>query len=332
MVLPVLPECLAGFTHSEATIFMAHRFCGPDLDISGHDPQSLRQVLAQLRKRRYDLISIGELFRRLRAREPLERAVAFTIDDGYYDAGQIAAPIFAEFDCPVTVFVVTDFLDGKLWMWWDKIAYIFEETKRTEISARLGKEHFRFRLESAAAREGWRTLAGRCYAASDEDRQACINELSAMAGVALPSGAPARFRPLTWDEARALERKGISFGPHTLTHAVLSTISAEQSEHEIAGSWQRLRTEVSRPIPIFCYPGGELTSFGEREIATMDRMRLWGAVTGEPGNIRSESFRDSTDQWYRVPRHMYQDTLPSVLQCVSGVETLKTRLRAKLTN
>src|SRR5689334_9960024 len=114
MALPALPEYLAGFTHSEATIFMAHRFCVPELGISGHDPQNLRAILSQLRRRRYDLISIEEIFRRLREREPLERAVAFTIDDGYYDVGQIAAPIFADFDCPVTVFVITDFLDGKI--------------------------------------------------------------------------------------------------------------------------------------------------------------------------------------------------------------------------
>ena len=160
MVLPVLPECVAGFTHSEATIFMAHRFCVPELGISGHDPQNLRRILAQLRKRRYDLISIGEMFRRLRDGEPVKRAVAFTIDDGYYDAGQVAAPIFADFDCPATVFAVTDFLDGKMWMWWDKIAYIFTETKRTEIGARLGKEYFHFRLESAGRPRGLARFGG----------------------------------------------------------------------------------------------------------------------------------------------------------------------------
>src|SRR5437667_6461053 len=187
MAVPVLPEWLAGFTHSEATIFMAHRFSVPELGISGHDPESLHQILAQLRRRRYDLIAMVEMFRRLRERDALERAVAFTIDDGYYDVGQIAAPIFADFDCPATVFAVTDFLDGKIWMWWDKIAYIFAETKRTEIGARLGKEHFHFRLENEVGRAGWHGLAGRCDASSEEERLACINELGAIAEVELPS-------------------------------------------------------------------------------------------------------------------------------------------------
>jgi peptidoglycan/xylan/chitin deacetylase (PgdA/CDA1 family) len=331
MTTPLLPECLAGFTSSEATIFMAHRFCVPEFGISGHDPQNLRRILAQLRKRRYDLVSIGEIFRRLREGEDLERVVAFTIDDGYYDVGEIAAPIFAEFDCPVTVFAVTDFVDGKIWLWWDKIAYIFTETKRVEIGTRLGKERFRFRLESDVARSSWRALVGRCYQSSEEDRSACIQELSAIAEVELPSSPPVRYQALSWDQARRLESRGISFGPHTLTHPILTTATAEQSEREITGSWRRLQAELSRPVPIFCYPGGESIHFGQREIATMGRIGLWGAVTGEPGNISSGCFQGSTDHWYRMPRFLYQDTLASVLQCVSGVETIKAWLREKLT-
>jgi peptidoglycan/xylan/chitin deacetylase (PgdA/CDA1 family) len=332
MTLPLLPEWLAAMTHTEATIFMAHRFSVPELGVSGHDPQNLRQILSQLRRRRYTLLSIEELFRRLREHRPLNRAVAFTIDDGYFDEGQVAGPIFAEFDCPVTVFAVTDFLDGKIWLWWDKIAYIFEQTSRTEISVWLGKEQFRFRLESDAARADCRAFALRCQEAPQADRLACIDELSAAAEVELPSRPPERFRPLSWDEARSLERRGMSFGPHTLTHPVLSTTSDEQSEREITGSWQRLSAEVSRPVPIFCYPAGGSTHFGEREIATVGRIGLWGAVSGEPGHIRSSRFPDSTSDWYRMPRHPYQDTLPDVLQCVSGMEKLKAQLRGKPTS
>lgn len=332
MTLPVLPEWLARVTRSEATIFMAGRFSVPELGISGHDPQGLHQILAHLRKRRYDLISIEELFHRLREGETLERAVAFTIDDGYYDAGQIAAPIFAEFDCPATIFTVTDFLDGRTWFWQDKIAYIFTQTKRADIGARLGKEHFHFRLESNAARAGWRAFVGRCYRASEADRELCIEELSAVAEVELPSRPPEPFRSLTWDEARRLESKGISFGPHTQTHPILSAVSDERSEREITESWQRLQSEVSRPVPIFSYPGGEPADFGEREIVTMNRIGLWGAVTGHPGNIRSRSFSDSTDQWYRVPRYPHHNTLPHVLQCISGMEKIKAQLRRRLSS
>ena len=56
---------------------------------------------------------------------PLNRAVAFTIDDGYVEQATVAAPVFAEFDCPVTTFVTSGFLDRALWFWWDQIEYVF---------------------------------------------------------------------------------------------------------------------------------------------------------------------------------------------------------------
>ena len=36
-----------------------------------------------------------------------QKAVAFTVDDGYFDFAEVAAPIFSHYDCPVTVFLVT---------------------------------------------------------------------------------------------------------------------------------------------------------------------------------------------------------------------------------
>jgi peptidoglycan/xylan/chitin deacetylase (PgdA/CDA1 family) len=328
--LPGLPQLLAGATMTEATIFMAHRFAVPELGVEGHDPQTLRLILADLRRRRFNLMPLEELFRRLRAGERLKRAVAFTIDDGYFDEGRIAGPIFAEFDCPVTVFAVTDFLDGRTWLWWDKIAYIFERTTRREIRTRLGDELLHCRLDGGAGRTEWRSFAVRCQDASEADRQACIGELSVQGDVELPEACPARFAPISWTEARDLEKRGMTFGPHTLTHPILSTTSDEQSEREIVESWRRLSAEVSRPVPVFCYPAGGASHFGDREIATIRRMGLLGAVSTQPGNVAASRPGDPADGWYSAPRHAYQDTLPDVLQCVSGVEDLKFLVRRRL--
>lgn len=329
VALPVLPELLAGVTHSEATVFMAHRFADRDAGVDGHDPASLRQTLAELRRRKYQLLSLLEVLRRLRDHEPLNRAVAFTIDDGYYDAAQVV-PLFAAFDCPVTVFALTGFLDGKLWMWWDQITYIFEQTKVAQFRAALCGRSFEYRFEPGGARPCPGSLIRKAYQASQEQRMACIRNLSISADVELPPKPPARYRALSWEEARRLETQGATFGPHTVTHPVLSSLPNHQSEEEIAGSWERLKSQLSRPAPVLCYPGGELEDFGEREIATMRRVGLQAAVTGVPGNIRSNIYHDSSDQWFRIPRYMHEDELPDILQRVSGVERVKIRLRGRL--
>jgi hypothetical protein len=120
----------------------------------------------------------------------------------------------------------------------------------------------------------------------------------------------------------------MTFGPHTVTHPVLSSTPDAQSEFEIAESWKRLSAEVSRPLPIFCYPSGRSRDFGDREIATLHRLGFRGAVQGQNGEtVRAAAFRGSETARFRVPRFPYHDSLHHMMQCVSGLETVKARIR-----
>jgi peptidoglycan/xylan/chitin deacetylase (PgdA/CDA1 family) len=327
--MPAFTETLSYVTATHVTIFMLHRFAVPDLGVAGLDPGALRRNLAFLRKQRYQLLSLTDLFRSMREGRPLKRAVAFTIDDGYFDHAQVAAPIFAEFDCPLTCFVTTGFLDRKVWFWWDRLAYIFERTREQALTARIGNQKFQYQWDSDAARaRAWWNLNLRCQDASENLRLECIQRLSQDTGVELPAAAPARFAPMSWEDARRLESRGVSFGPHTVTHPVLGTTSAEQAEWEITESWARLSANVSRPVPIFCYPNGRSQDIGDREVSTVRSLGLWGGVMAEAGVLRLAEFRREPGlASYRVPRCDYTDDLAGILQCVSGLLNVRLRLR-----
>jgi len=92
------------------TIFTLHRFTDPEHGIVGHDPVALAKQLAYLRRYRYTLLSLSEVVDRITGRNghSASPAVAFTVDDGYGDFVRIGARVFAEYDCPVTVFIPTD--------------------------------------------------------------------------------------------------------------------------------------------------------------------------------------------------------------------------------
>jgi peptidoglycan/xylan/chitin deacetylase (PgdA/CDA1 family) len=287
LTAPGVNRAFRGLMHRRATVFMLHRFSGPDG--VGHDVAGLRTWLGRLRAARYPLLDLGELFEALRADRPLRGAVAFTLDDGYLDQAELAGPVFAEFDCPATIFVTTGFLDGRVWFWWDQIAFVFRATRRTSFTVESGHIRVTYALDVDRAR-AVADYTARLKAMPDVAMRGAVADLARAAEVDLPDTAPPEYAPLSWEGLRSWERRGLRFGPHTVTHPILARADEESSVREIADSWNRLRLEAQRPVPVFCYPNGQEGDFGEREFRTVARLGLLGGVIGIPGFATAREF------------------------------------------
>lgn len=310
---------------------MLHRFLDKDRAIQGIAPEDLRCGLDYLRRHRYELLSLTELIARLAEHGPAIRgAVVFTIDDGYQEQADVAAPIFTEFDCPVTTFVTTGFLDGKLWFWWDKIEYIFKHTRRQSVKVRLGGTAVSYQLGSeTGAGSLWEELFDRCKGVEDEEKHSAITRLAEEADVELPNEPPLMYKPMTWDQVRTCEEKGMMFGPHTVTHPILSHTRSDRVEWEITESWNRLRAEVRKPAPVFCYPNGQWQDFGTREIEILRKASFQGAVVGELGFADPKSFRQSADGAFKIKRISFPENRSDFIQYVCGIERIKQILRGE---
>jgi peptidoglycan/xylan/chitin deacetylase (PgdA/CDA1 family) len=315
-------------TRGAAVVFMLHRFDDPDHGVRGFSPDALRRLLAFLRRRRYALVGVHQVLRSLRGdAPPLRCAVAFTIDDGYREQATVAGPVFGAYDCPVTTFVTTGFLDGSLWFWWDQIEYVFARTRLPGIQARADGALLTYDCTSPAGRQRAQAdFTSRCKAVPDRDKHAAIRGLAAAADVELPNAAPHEHAPMTWDELRAAESGGMSFGPHTVTHPILSRTDDAQSREEIRGSWERLRAEARAPVPIFAYPNGQRGDFSAREIGTLQELGLEGACIGEPGYATRTRYQ-APGGAYRIPRYSFPDSEAYVAQFASGLERVKRLLR-----
>jgi len=329
LLVPGLPASLKHVRQTCATVFMLHRFQDAERGIAGCEVVHLRRTLAYLAKHKYEFVSLANLFERLAGHgPPLRGAVAFTIDDGYVDQATVAAPVFQEFDCPVTTFVTTGFLDGKLWFWWDQVAHVFEHAGRKSVRVRLGAAELDYCCSSESERDRAREdFTARCKLVPDTEKLAAVVRLAQAAGVAIPPSPPPHCAPMSWDQLRVCEGMGMSFGPHTVTHPVLSRTTPEAADHEITESWARLRAEARAPLPVFCYPNGGWDDFGEREVAILRRLGFRGAVVGEPGYAEARAFQRDPGERFRVQRFAFPDDLPHMVQYVSGVERLKRMLR-----
>lgn len=329
LLVPRLPSFVRHLQGDHATIFFMHRVRDGDPGIAGIDARCLRSGLAYLRRNRYELIPLTELFRRLAGDGPrLRGAVAFTIDDGYLDQAEVAGPIFSEFDCPVTAFVATGFLDGITWLWWDKVEYVFSKTRRTSLAVELGGMEVRYDLNrGGGSRWANADFVARCKVVSDDEKHQAIARLAKEAEVELPSTAPSRYAPMTWDHVRSLERGGMTFGPHSVTHPILSRTEPERATMEVSESWRRIREEAQHPVPIFCYPNGHHRDFGEREVAIVRKLGFVGALSSRAGFAEPASFQRGGDIPFTIKRQPFPEELSMLAQYAGGIERLKHIVR-----
>lgn len=329
LLRPGFPASLKYVQRDCATVFMLHRFQDTERGIAGCDVSHLRRVLAYLVKNKYEFVTLVDLFERLAGNGSQPRgAVAFTIDDGYIDQATIAAPVFAEFGCPVTTFVSTGFVDGKLWFWWDQIEHVFEHSARRSIQVRIDDTVLDYRWENERERiRAQAEFTTKCKRVSDAEKLAAIARLAQEAGVEIPNTPPAHCAPMSWEHVRRCEQMGMTFGPHTVTHPILSRTTHDAMDYEITESWTRLRAEARSPVPIFCYPNGGWEDFGDREIAVLRWLGFLGAVVGEPGYANALTFQRGEDNCFKVQRFGLPDELPHMIQYVSGVERFKQIFR-----
>ena len=312
-----------------ATILMCHRFEHRGLGTDGHSPAALAASLEWLRRRRYHIAPLGDLVDALLGERPLPpRTVVFTVDDGYQDFGDIAAPVFARYDCPVTVFLATGFLDRTCWLWWDQVEHAIHSTTRASLELAPSGQPFRLQWDTEAARDSAvQAVSGMFKRLPQQERTACFATMLSQLDVALPEVAPPGYAPMTWDAVRTLGRQGVTFGPHTVTHPILSRVPDDQAQAEIAESWARVRAETDAAVPVFCYPNGDPDSFGPREVAIVRRTGLRAALTTVPGQVARDPVTAASGAPFTLPRYAYSTDLPRLAQAVSGLEMLKGSLR-----
>jgi peptidoglycan/xylan/chitin deacetylase (PgdA/CDA1 family) len=329
LLVPGLASSLRYAQGDFATIFMLHRVLDGGAGAAHLNPMQLRRGLEHLRRNGYEVVSLAEVFRRLAGEGPrLHGTVAFTIDDGYLDQAEIAGPIFSEFDCPVTTFVTAGFLDGALWLWWDKIEYVFSNTRRESLALRIGETTVRCELNSESRLDVMSAdFAERCKVIDDEEKHAAIAHLAQEAEVDLPDAAPSMYAPMTWDHVRTLEGQGMTFGPHSVSHPILSRIQAESAVREITESWRRVREEARSPVPIFCYPNGCDADYGDREVAVLRDLGFVGALSADGGFADPASFRESGDGPFRTKRLPFPEELSHLAQYVTGIERFSRIVR-----
>lgn len=312
------------YTANTATIFMLHSIV-PDDRQSGCDItiSLFARYLEYLKKSSYSVISLTDYIVALKDKKTIAKTVVFTIDDGYRNFYRSCYPLFREFGYPATVFLTSDFIEKRLFMWWDKIEYALTITGRAEID--LTEKGLRiFPLTNPNERDrATFAISEHCKQLPDDGRRELIQWLIEGLEVDLSGQPSGKYEPLSWDEIAEMGQNGIEFYPHSKTHPIMSRISYQQKLTELSESKRLLETRLNRPMDVFCYPNGKIEDIDADMIRALEESGYGAAVTSIPGFNNTKA----NNNLYMLHRFALPADYLHFKQYVSGMEFVKDRLR-----
>lgn len=232
-------------------------------------------------------------------------AVAVTFDDGWQDNYEHAFPVLQKHNVPATIFLVTRRIDTPWQFWPEQVLDLL--INHAHLADHKALQWLRSYLGNKA--DG--TERPTSYTILQAD--AVINRLKALddhtiekhleqTRNALPelNQANQNARPLlNKQELNTMLTSGlVTFGAHTRHHYRLNHLSNPSDlENEIAGSRRDLEEFGLKPVSIFCYPNGDITSKGEQLVeghfaAACTTERGWNKTSPNLFGLRRFNFHD----------------------------------------
>lgn len=309
----------------QAVILTFHRFSGNDQGhAEGMPIQRFAEYLEYL-TRHYRVVSLRTLAQELGQGVVRPYTVALTVDDGYHEVSTLAAPVMRRYGVRACFFVISDFVDGRLWPWTDRFTFVFDGAPRDRLAFRHRGSVYVLEMRNEQDRRRgathWLEYAKRLPVAERDD---LLETIAAAAGIAIPAAPPREYRPMTWTQLRALAADGFDIGAHTRTHPILSQVDREQLWAEIAGGKEHMEQRLGSPVLHFAYPNGGRRDYTPEAVEMVAKAGYRAAVTSVWG-----SNTPSTSP-FELRRIAAPHDWAHFAQSVSGFEQVRLRMQARL--
>ncbi|HEU4734251.1 MAG TPA: polysaccharide deacetylase family protein [Kofleriaceae bacterium] len=261
-----------------------------------YDPKVADATPAQFRRQMETLarygtpIGIDELIRAIGGAPLPRNPVMVTFDDGYRSCYETALPILRAVGMRATFFIATSFISERRLYWWERIALLLGQTRRT--TAQLSYPH---PLTLDLSDPGMHDLLTRIVKDTRElDVERFLGELAAALGVEWSLEIEAAYAErliMTWDQVRALARAGMDVESHGRYHRVLQTLDDRSLETELLGARLDLEAQLGRPVRALAYPVG-------RRINGEQRIRKALAAAGYQLGMSNKT---GVNRWWPAP-------------------------------
>lgn len=299
-VKPLLRYERPGF----GTVYMLHRVCphnpaglypNENLKVS---PEFLERFIIKKQKK-YDFISLDSLAALIHSGIKPERPfICFTLDDGYKDNLEYAAPIFEKYNVPYAIYVTTCFPNRTAFLWW----FILEDIIVNNSSIKLANGLLFSAKNKDEKEEAFLGIRRVLLENSQTDFKETFYSL--LSDYTLQSSFGINSYALSWEDITVLAKSPLcTIGAHTKNHAALSKLDKTPAFEEIMQGKTELENKLGKPVVHFAYPYGSAAETSEREYGLSRECGFKTAVLSYGENLKNLD----TEKLYSLPRKMLSD-------------------------
>jgi peptidoglycan/xylan/chitin deacetylase (PgdA/CDA1 family) len=283
----------------KAVVLMYHRVLTPEqLQRTASQPGLIVEDATfarhiELLKRHFTILSLEEFEDRLLNNQPFDDASCLiTFDDGWIDNYENALPVLRANGVPAVIFLAVNFIGQRRLFTREALTHLvtraieycranpdrapalrgllapLELDRALDITEVRPLQKVRRMIESHRFASGPKYEAAVC-ALSRELRvgEAELSEVDAF---------------IDWAQVDRMRQTGVAFGGHGADHRVLTQVTPDVVESEVATSFATIDAKLGTPARSFAYPGGGWSA------AVVDTVRRAGyqvAFTIEPGYV-----------------------------------------------
>lgn len=286
-------------------------------------PEFLEEVIKQVLQSGLIPVHVHELPQLLRNNPENKRYVCFTLDDGYRNNAEYAAPVFRRYNIPYTIYITAGFAERRHILWWEVIEQVLRQENHLSFDFGAGVEQIC--LKSTLQKTSAFTRFAKYVDGQPEDAAVrAIFELAVRCGV----DPVAMTHDLTMDarELRDLqERDGalVHLGAHSDSHINLSRVDDQRIRDEIITSAQWLRTELQTEPLSFAYPYGWKSAVNENTFTAAGDSGFSIAVTTQPGMLKPSCLHKK-QSFPRVSLNGYFQKKRYIRALISGIPFINT--------
>ena len=226
----------------------------------------------------YNIVPLDELFDRIKNHRPLKGCVSLTFDDGFKDNYTNAFPILKQYGASATIFLISECIETGNTPWFINFRHAFSTTRKKEINLDLGT--LKLNLPLSSNQEKFRAadvVMDYLRKCSNTERLGFLPDIYKTLEYLQKDKLSDMM--LTWDQIKEMEKNGISFGAHTHTHPIMSSLLTEEADNEIKRSKEIIEANLGKKVTSFAYPVGLKTNYKEEQFKILKKYGFKYAVT-----------------------------------------------------